>query len=122
MRYCPKCRDEFEDWVELCPDCRTALVEELPQIERKEGRDHFFKRHLNWTWLLGWFCFPNVAYLCGYLLGIPPTVCLIVALIAYYGVTLWVLNEKGRGLLWAIIPISALFLGNKRRPPIQGTT
>jgi len=30
MPYCPKCRDEFEDWVEVCPDCRIALVNELP--------------------------------------------------------------------------------------------
>jgi len=30
MPYCPKCRDEFQDWVEVCPDCKVSLVEELP--------------------------------------------------------------------------------------------
>ena len=30
MPYCPKCRDEFQDWVEACPDCRVPLVDELP--------------------------------------------------------------------------------------------
>jgi hypothetical protein len=28
--YCPKCRDEFQDWVKVCPDCGVALVEKLP--------------------------------------------------------------------------------------------
>ena len=37
MPYCPKCRDEFQDGVEVCPDCKIALVEELPaQPEREE--------------------------------------------------------------------------------------
>jgi len=30
MPYCPKCRDEFQDWVKTCPDCRAPLVAELP--------------------------------------------------------------------------------------------
>lgn len=29
MPYCPKCRDEFQDWVKTCPDCRVPLVSEL---------------------------------------------------------------------------------------------
>jgi len=29
MRFCPKCRDEFQDWVKTCPDCHVALVAEL---------------------------------------------------------------------------------------------
>jgi hypothetical protein len=29
MPFCPRCRDEFEDWVETCPDCRVRLVAEL---------------------------------------------------------------------------------------------
>ena len=31
MPFCPQCRDEFEDEVEVCPDCRVALVPELPR-------------------------------------------------------------------------------------------
>ncbi len=31
MPYCPKCEDEFEDWVQICPDCRFALVDKLPK-------------------------------------------------------------------------------------------
>ena len=30
MPYCLNCRDEFEDWVEVCPDCGISLVDELP--------------------------------------------------------------------------------------------
>src|SRR5512136_1613978 len=29
MPFCPRCHDEFEDWVETCPDCRVRLVAEL---------------------------------------------------------------------------------------------
>lgn len=30
MPFCPECRDEFEDWVKTCPDCKVPLVAELP--------------------------------------------------------------------------------------------
>ena len=38
MPYCPKCRDEFEDWVEECPDCKEKLVDELPPLPEEEPR------------------------------------------------------------------------------------
>lgn len=31
MRYCPKCREKFQDWVTLCPDCKIPLVDKLPE-------------------------------------------------------------------------------------------
>jgi hypothetical protein len=30
MPFCPECRDEFEDRVKVCPDCRVPLVDKLP--------------------------------------------------------------------------------------------
>ncbi|MFC1920410.1 hypothetical protein ACFLYQ_01645 [Chloroflexota bacterium] len=30
MPYCPKCLDEFQERVEVCPDCKVTLVKELP--------------------------------------------------------------------------------------------
>jgi hypothetical protein len=30
-RYCPKCRSEFQDWVEKCLDCGTELVDTKPE-------------------------------------------------------------------------------------------
>jgi hypothetical protein len=30
MHYCPKCRSEYQDWVQVCPDCKTALTDKLP--------------------------------------------------------------------------------------------
>ena len=36
MAYCPKCRDEFQDWVKTCPDCGSCLVSDLPAHERVE--------------------------------------------------------------------------------------
>jgi len=31
MPYCPKCREEFQDWVTMCPDCGVSLVDILPE-------------------------------------------------------------------------------------------
>ena len=30
-KYCPQCGDEFQNWVEMCPDCECALGHEPPQ-------------------------------------------------------------------------------------------
>ena len=29
MPFCPKCRDEFQEWAKTCPDCQVDLVAEL---------------------------------------------------------------------------------------------
>jgi hypothetical protein len=31
MPFCPKCRDEFQDEVAVCPDCGVRLVERLAE-------------------------------------------------------------------------------------------
>jgi len=31
MPYCPKCREEFQDWVTMCPDCNVSLMDILPE-------------------------------------------------------------------------------------------
>ena len=31
MKYCPKCKCEYEDWPEICADCKVPLVNELPK-------------------------------------------------------------------------------------------
>jgi hypothetical protein len=36
MPYCPECRDEFQDWVTVCPDCKVALVAQLPVQHKGE--------------------------------------------------------------------------------------
>ena len=32
MPYCPKCREEFQDWVMKCLDCGVPLVDILPDL------------------------------------------------------------------------------------------
>lgn len=39
MPYCPKCRDEFQDWVKVCPDCGVAMVEKLPPLPAKTKQE-----------------------------------------------------------------------------------
>ena len=39
MPYCPKCRDEFQDWVKECPDCKVKLVDELPPLPEEVSRE-----------------------------------------------------------------------------------
>ena len=36
MPYCPKCCDEFQDWVKVCPDCSVNLVDKLPTLPERE--------------------------------------------------------------------------------------
>jgi transposase-like protein len=31
MPFCPNCRDEFQYWVKVCPDCGSKLVDQLQQ-------------------------------------------------------------------------------------------
>lgn len=31
MRYCPICRSEYLEGVEVCPECKVVLVDELPE-------------------------------------------------------------------------------------------
>ncbi|MFC1954726.1 hypothetical protein ACFLVZ_02765 [Chloroflexota bacterium] len=38
MPFCPACRDEFENRVEVCPDCNVTLVEKLPHIPRSQEK------------------------------------------------------------------------------------
>jgi hypothetical protein len=39
MPYCPKCRDEFQDWVKVCPNDEVPLVATLPPLEKKSRTD-----------------------------------------------------------------------------------
>lgn len=39
MPYCPQCRDEFQDWVEECPDCKKKLISALPPLPIEETRE-----------------------------------------------------------------------------------
>jgi hypothetical protein len=38
MPYCLKCREEFQDWVTLCPDCSLSLVNSLPELTKPEPK------------------------------------------------------------------------------------
>jgi hypothetical protein len=39
MPYCPQCRDEFQDWVKECPDCKVPLVDVLPPLPEEVTRE-----------------------------------------------------------------------------------
>ncbi|GAI73249.1 unnamed protein product, partial [marine sediment metagenome] len=38
MPYCPKCGDEFQNWVQVCPDCSVALVDKLSEPPPSEPK------------------------------------------------------------------------------------
>jgi hypothetical protein len=44
MPFCPKCRDEFQDWVKVCPDCGVALVDKLPEPPAPPEKEKFDDR------------------------------------------------------------------------------
>jgi hypothetical protein len=39
MPFCPKCRAEYIEGVETCPDCQVKLVNELPPMDETEYVD-----------------------------------------------------------------------------------
>ena len=39
MPFCPQCRDEFQDWVKECPDCKVPLVDKLKDITKTVFQD-----------------------------------------------------------------------------------
>ena len=39
MPYCPKCRYEYREGIEECPDCDVELVEVLPTEQEQEKAD-----------------------------------------------------------------------------------
>lgn len=39
MQYCPKCREEFEDGTDVCPDCQVDLISEIPPEIPEEYKD-----------------------------------------------------------------------------------
>ena len=39
MPFCPKCRAEYLEEVETCPDCQVSLVQELPPEDRVDYVD-----------------------------------------------------------------------------------
>lgn len=38
MKYCPKCKYEFEDHVQKCPDCKTDLVDKIEDLHEVESK------------------------------------------------------------------------------------
>lgn len=45
MPFCPKCPDEFQDWVKPCPDCQVDLVAELPDPPESVRGSGRLRRH-----------------------------------------------------------------------------
>lgn len=39
MSYCPKCKYEYQDNIQECPDCGAKLVDELEKSEQETAED-----------------------------------------------------------------------------------
>lgn len=39
MAWCPVCKNEYREGVDVCPDCEVELVDELPEDDEEEFRD-----------------------------------------------------------------------------------
>ncbi|MFA5143326.1 MAG: DUF2007 domain-containing protein [Candidatus Omnitrophota bacterium] len=53
MKYCPKCRTEYENWVKVCADCNTELVYELPQDPAGPSQEYIKYKELLSTFNAG---------------------------------------------------------------------
>ena len=47
MPFCPQCRDEFQDWVQVCPDCGEVLLDELPALPEPQPEDDRVRQELS---------------------------------------------------------------------------
>ena len=65
------------------------------------------KKHLHWTWIM-------ITLLRFSFITLDSPVPYIIYSVAFLGVTLWVLHQKGRSLVWVLMPIAVLFLRNNR--------
>ena len=91
----------------------------------------WFKRHLNWTYVLSWLAICAIAIIAGILINVDSEIgiiLLIVDVIMVWYVTIWTIKQKGRSLwnlLWGLLgiplPIVVLCLKNKKRE-LQGIT
>ena len=59
MPFCPNCRDEFQDWVKVCPDCKVDLVEQLPSPPDTE-KPYYIQTNLV---TIASFPYPGEAYI-----------------------------------------------------------
>ena len=39
MKYCPKCKTEYEDWVKFCADCQDKLTNQLPKENTSDSQE-----------------------------------------------------------------------------------
>ena len=48
MKYCPKCKTEYQDWAAECADCKVPLVNELPkELPPEENNEEFVTVYTN---------------------------------------------------------------------------
>ena len=71
---------------------------------------NLLERHLNLVWAV------MVLMPFAMILVSSNTLLYIATMLAYYVVSLWIIEQKGRNLLWIVFPISAPLLRNKREP------
>lgn len=71
----------------------------------------FFKKHLNFAWLLGVLFYLIMAYLTGISGFIAYS---IIGWVFYLAIAVWVLHRKGRSYAWMLIPVSVPFLINEK--------
>jgi len=68
---------------------------------------NWFQRHLNWTWAISMAVqFTTI--------GFDSPAPYIILHILFWIATIWVLHRKSRSIAWILIPISVLFLDNRR--------
>ena len=86
---------------------------------------NWFERHLNWTWMLGFVLCALILIIASIILIIIDNgasfdiiwiVLIALPLVIMLPLTLWVLNKKGRDLVWFLLGsfLSPLWLSNKK--------
>jgi ABC-type dipeptide/oligopeptide/nickel transport system permease component len=133
---CPKCGSVVIFGSAFCGRCGNALSwQQQPAIQpsyqksinyQQQDDMNWFQRHLNWTFVLGFFAMFVLAFIIGIFIVVAnlkisdswiQAVMQILAIVVMLTIGGWVLKQKGRSLWWLLLAgwFSPVWLGNKNK-------
>lgn len=97
-------------------------------MSSEQSGENWFERHLNWTWILGWFTLEFVG---GMILVIVANIYnmsevtiplfFVIGFISIISASIYVLRKKSRNLFWLLLVTfgSPLWLANHRKGDVD---
>ncbi len=110
--FCPNCGNQYQGTPRFCENCGLRFnVVQAAETRSLQGAG-WFRRHLNWTLVIGLAVITVASFMVSYLAyyymieeaaGFVTFVTVVFNIILTAIVGGWVLNQKGRSLLWLLL-------------------